>query len=205
MRRGTILWLGVIAACGGPAASAPGGAVAAAAQTEFGPLEVGADYARTFNRINREPFQSPDHGNRWVNTYANDVALPAVFADGGPFPVGSIVVKESFEDDGGKPGAARGPTFVMEKRAAGYDAEGLDWWWAIHWEEPSGRLAANVPGPIYWRGKAGKVAYCWKCHAKWSEHDGVAVGLPETNLDRPGGPAPMDELGGEAVEEVEDF
>ena len=44
----------------------------------------------------------------------------------GPFPVGSILVKNSFKDDGGQMGDLADIT-VMIKREAGYDPDNGDW------------------------------------------------------------------------------
>lgn len=157
----------------------------AVSEDAFGPLEVGADYASSFFKINVQPFRSDDHGGRWVNTYVNDVGKAALFAGRGAFPIGSVVLKESFEDAGGAPSEVRGPIFVMEKHAAGYDSARGDWWWAIHWEHPTGALGKNLGGPIYWRGKSKRVSYCNDCHKKWSAQDFVAVGIPPDNLNAP--------------------
>src|SRR4051812_34238581 len=99
-----------LAACGGaPAAPTDREGhlrAAAAAQPEdaesvFGPLEVGADYAR-YRKVTDKPFQSLDHGNRWVDVYVNAVGAGA-YLSGAPVPIGTIVVKTSWQDDGGRP------------------------------------------------------------------------------------------------------
>ena len=65
---------------------------------------------------------------------------------GTDYQVGSIIVKESFEDGGGRP--AVGPLFVMEKRSAGYSPDHGDWWYAIQRAQPVGPRAGGQ-GPIY--------------------------------------------------------
>jgi hypothetical protein len=197
----------VAVACFGLHACAGGGSSASAQSDgerymKFGDLEVGADYATSMTKINRNPFVSKDHGRRWVNTYANEAALPMIFEEEGTFPVGSIIVKESFEDDSGAPSNTRGPTFVMEKRESGFNPAQNDWWYAIHWANPEGPNASADGKPLYWRTPAPKVNYCFKCHKKWLEHDAVAVAVPDDNLIR----SAMEEMDDGVVEEVnEDF
>ena len=48
--------------------------------------------------------------------------------------------------------------------AKGYAPEHDDWWYALHWASPPPEDAAQFGGPIYWRGRSPRVAYCWKCH-----------------------------------------
>jgi len=149
-------------------------------EAEFGPLEVGADYATAFRKLNTEPFKSPTHGKRWVNTWVNDAAYQA-FVDGAEeFPVGSIVVKESFEsDDSGEMTEVRGPIFVMEKRDEGYAPDEGDWWYALHWAEVPPSWQDRVGGEqVYWRGKSPKVDYCAGCHDNLDYADHIG-GVPE--------------------------
>ena len=154
-------------ACGGGATANPcGGGAAAAAGTRpderFGPLEVGADYLG-YRKVTDAPFRSLDHGNRWVDVYVNERGA-AAYLSGAPVPVGTIVVKTSWLDAGGKPGPVAGPLFVMEKRAPGYAPARDDWYYAIRWEQPPPAEAARFGGPFYWRGGSPRVAYCWECH-----------------------------------------
>lgn len=43
-----------------------------------------------------------------------------------PYPVGTVIVKESFKDSDGSKGSLTGLT-IMAKRAGGYDSENGDW------------------------------------------------------------------------------
>jgi len=128
----------------------------------FGPLEVGADYLG-YRKLTDKPFQSLDHGNRWVDVYVNQVGADA-YLSGAPVPVGTIIVKTSWQNDQGRPSDVAGPLFIMEKRAAGYAPEHDDWYYAIHWANPPASEARKLGGPIYWRGKSKRAAYCWECH-----------------------------------------
>ncbi|HEY0483434.1 MAG TPA: cytochrome P460 family protein [Kofleriaceae bacterium] len=169
------------AGCGGaPAAAdreaslrarAAGGA--ATDEDRYAPLDVGADYAR-YRKLTDRPFQSLDHGNRWVDVYVNAIGAGA-YLSGAPIPVGTIVVKTSWQNDGGRPSSVAGPVFVMEKRAAGYAPEHDDWYFAIHWAHPPPAEASKLGGPIYWRGKSPRAAYCWKCHDTYDRRLGGLV------------------------------
>ena len=156
--------------------------VRAGSEDEFAPLEIGADYQTTMTKMNREPFVSPTHGRRWVNVYVNRIGLDAYRREA-DLPVGSIVVKESFEDVGGHPDLAqRGPTFLMERRAPGYATTRGDYWYAIHWANPVGAHSTMDNGqrlpPLYWRGRSARVQYCEDCH---NAYDNRMGGVPRDN------------------------
>jgi Cytochrome P460 len=178
----------LLAACGGSAATAGGGAGASAGKSgpgspgssassasedAFGPLEVGADYA-SYRRVTDEMFRSLVHGNRWVHVYVNEIGVQP-YLDSGDIPVGTIVVKTSVQNVDGRPSDIEGPIFVMEKRAKGYAPEHGDWWYAIHWASPPAEEAAKFGGPIYWRGRSPRVAYCWKCHDDYTNSLGGLI------------------------------
>lgn len=99
--------------------------------------------------------------------------------------MGSIVVKESFEDAGGHADPSQpGPVFVMERRAAGYAPDRADWWYAIHWAHPGGahgRMPNGQPlAPIYWRGASERVQYCEDCHNAFDNRMGGVPGAERT-------------------------
>lgn len=135
-----------------------GGGLAADEASTFGPLEIGADWA-TYTKLNKASFKSDTHGGRMVDSYVNTIGLDA-FNKGEEMPVGSIVVKTSKDSTDG----STGPVFVMEKRAAGFNKEHGDWWFAIHWAEPPENWKKRFGGPIYWRTPSKKADYCAKCH-----------------------------------------
>lgn len=182
------LALGLLMACGGaaPTSKAPLTQPTAATMTTqagattdesaFGPLETGSDYL-TYTRVTDAPFLSTVHGNRWVHVYVTPSAAQAYLA-GEPMPVGAVVVKTSFENDGGKPSAVAGPLFIMQKRAPGYDPDHDDWYYAIHWANPPAAMRKQF-GAMYWRGKSPKVAYCWECN---DGYDRSLGGLTPTSL-----------------------
>jgi hypothetical protein len=139
-------------------------------ESTFGPLEVGADYAR-YSKVSKEPFPSKTHGGRFVEVYVNDKGYDAYTKDQ-DYPVGTVIVKTSWENEGGKPSTTAGPIFVMRKEAAGYSPDHDDWYYAIHWEKPTQAQLGFLKGPIYWRGKSPKVEYCWKCHDNYDKSIG---------------------------------
>ncbi len=140
----------------------------------FGPLEIGADW-ESYTKLNKELVESEDHGRRFVDTYVNDIGVAAYKDDSAEIPVGTIVVKTSFQRDGDKPGTKRGPIFVMAKKEAGFDPDHDDWYYAIHWAEPTPKLREKF-GQMYWRSPSPAVKYCWDCHENYDRSLG---GVPE--------------------------
>ena len=140
----------------------------------FGPLEVGADW-QSYTKLNTEPVQSEDHGGRFVDTYVNAKGVEAYKNPDAEIPVGTVVVKVSWENEGGKPTDKQGPIFVMEKKAPGYDDENENWYYAIHWAEPVEPMRKKY-GQIYWRSPSPKVKYCFDCHNGYDRQLGM---IPE--------------------------
>ena len=88
-------------------------------------------------KVNAQPITGDDTGTLGRNVhegttgfrdvYVNPVGEARVSGDAsGEFPVGTILVKNSFEDAGGSPGDLANVT-VMVKREAGFDPENGDW------------------------------------------------------------------------------
>jgi hypothetical protein len=171
MRFVLALALGATVGCGGTKAPAPVPVApppptpiqASHDESRFGPLEVGADY-QTYRRVTDEPFLSRVHGNRWVHVWVSEPGADAYLDGSSDIPVGTTVVKESWENDGGKPSQVAGPIYVMRKEAPGWWPEHEDWYYAIHWAEPTPEQRKTLGGPIYWRGHSPRAAYCWECH-----------------------------------------
>jgi hypothetical protein len=135
----------------------------------FGPLEVGADW-QTYVKMNTSPVVSETHGGRHVDTYVNKVGAGAYLDESADIPVGTILVKTSTEADG-----SPGPLFIMEKKPAGFAPEQGDWYYALHWAEPSPAWKKKLGGPIYWRTPSKRAAYCWECH---ENYDRALGGVP---------------------------
>jgi hypothetical protein len=172
MRIGGVVLL--LIGCGGGAKAVENPPMEKPAVTDgeavFGPLEVGADW-QTYKQMNSSPVLSKTHGGRFVDTWVNEVGA-AAYQGEADIPVGSVVVKTSWENDGGKPSTVPGPIFVMRKMEPGYAPDHGDWYYAIHWAEPVGEQQAKLGGPIYWRGKSKKVDYCWTCHDNYDRELG---------------------------------
>lgn len=141
----------------------PGSALTPAEEGRYAPLDIGADYL-TYRRVTDEPFLSRVHGNRWVHVYVSEEGADEYLDGNSDIPVGTTVVKASWENDNGKPSAVEGPIYVMRKQPPGWWPEHEDWYYAIHWAKPTPEQAEKLGGPIYWRGHSPKAAYCYECH-----------------------------------------
>ncbi|HXG04072.1 MAG TPA: cytochrome P460 family protein, partial [Candidatus Binatia bacterium] len=120
---------------------------------------------KRWKKVNSEPVKSATHGNTLVFTYLNKTAEGPAMKGTFPFPPGAVLVKEAFEDQGGRPGA-RGSVFVMEKRKKGYDAANADWHYAV--VAPDGGIAMTGSG------KAGSpTQFCAACHQAAKANDYV--------------------------------
>lgn len=141
--------------------------------TTYGPLQVGADYA-SYKKVSSGPFESPTHGKRFVEIYVNDIGA-AAYQSEAELPVGTVIVKTSWEREGDAPSKTAGPLFVMEKRAPGYDTERNDWYYALHWAEVPESWTKKVGArQVYWQSPSPKVSYCHDCHENFENE----VGLP---------------------------
>ena len=166
-------------ACATPPKAPASAAPAPASATAFPPLGIGGDYQGPgYRKLTPAPFLSRVHGNRWVDVYVSEPAADA-YLDGGAIPVGTVVVKASWEDGGGQPSDVVGPTYVMRKEAPGYAPDHEDWYYAIYWAQPTPEQAAKLGGPIYWQGTSERVAYCYDCH---DSYDRCLGGLVPSSL-----------------------
>jgi len=117
-----------------------------------------------WRRYNTGPYLSATHGNRYVNNYANDVAVTAGY--GGRravMPPGAVLAKDSFTltDDGE---VFIGALFLMEKLPAGDSPSTADWrYWMIL---PDGSLLGDSEDD-----SAADVAFCHDCHKAVARRD----------------------------------
>ena len=158
------------AACGGPTAPASETPAATVSDTPKEPETTKAPAAadswanwKSFTNVSPGPWISPTHGKRFVEIYVNDVALEAYKTPGAALPVGSIIVKPSWENTDGAPGAD-GPLFVMEKMPAGFAPDSEDWFYAFQWADPPEKWKAKLGTNVDWRSPTEKVEYCSDCH-----------------------------------------
>ena len=136
-----------------------------------------------WTRFNRVSYVSATHGNRYVNNFANPIAADnyGKFEKAGPFPVGSILAKDSFRvqpadanpcatnpcaaSAGATEGVEPGPLFIMEKMPAGFSPSTNDWRYSMIM--PDGTIYGTTKGA-----HSDRVAFCAACHSV-SGHDSL--------------------------------
>ncbi len=101
---------------------------------------------RGWMKVNQKPILSQSHGGTFVTAYVNPTADSAVKSKAASFPVGSILVKDSFANASGKPGA-KGTIFAMEKTDHG-------WLW----------VTTDATGHFTGKGDNQQMQMCAKCH-----------------------------------------
>jgi hypothetical protein len=141
--------------CGAKAAGSVKDATAAATAKAY----------KGWKKVNDQPVLSPSHGNRLVFTYLNKRAEGAGLSGKFPFAEGAVLAKESFENEGGKPGA-RAPLFIMEKRKKGYDPGHNDWHYVT--VNPDGTVAMSGTGK-----DGSPTQFCAACHSVAKVNDYV--------------------------------
>ncbi len=117
----------------------------------------GVDRYRTWRRYNTVPYRSAQHGERFVNNYANDTAKDyRHFEAAGEMPAGSVLVKDSFAVT--KRGDVfSGPLFAMEKMPPGFNLESRDWRYTMIMPDGSLFGITNAEG-------SDRVEFCVTCH-----------------------------------------
>jgi len=134
----------------------------------------GLDYVdryRTWRRYNTVPYRSAQHGERYVNNFANDAGDDyRHFEASGEMPAGAILVKDSFAVT--KRGDVfSGPLFVMEKMSTGFNLASRDWRYVM--VMPDGSLFGETGGV-----NSQNVDFCIGCHAMRQQYDHLFF-LPE--------------------------
>ncbi|MEZ4361929.1 MAG: cytochrome P460 family protein [Kofleriaceae bacterium] len=139
-----------------PACGAPTAPSASSPTAGLAPLGIGGDY-RSYRKVTTEPFLSDAHGGLWVDVYVNELGADA-YVKGADVPVGTIVVKEGWLAEDGRPSTKPGPVFVMRLEPPGTTPpERAGWYYALWGPTPG--------GPVYWQGDDPHLADCWnKCH-----------------------------------------
>ena len=187
MRTGAFLLIMGLAACGGKDSDVkepgpsnetdvkPSNEGVSDPAAVYGPLEKGADY-KSWTKLNTAPVKSKTHGGRYVDTYVNPEGVEAYKNDDADIPVGTVIVKPSWEAGADGPTDVAGPTFVMA-RVAGDDGEPT-WWYGFHWEKVPESWQPKLGGAsqIYWRTPSKKVDYCSGCHDNYPRELG---GIPK--------------------------
>jgi hypothetical protein len=157
----------LLGGCGDDAGGGSGGGGGEGGSTATGGTEpIDAVQARFasfttegFTQVSRDPIET-QHGNAprvaiWVSdgelaSYrAIDPADTAATA--GPFPVGTMIVKQNLAEDGTPLGGAT----VLAKQADGFAPDTGNWLWARFGDS----------GAVGESGASGEVDYCIDCHA----------------------------------------
>ncbi|MEE8189942.1 MAG: hypothetical protein V3T80_12095 [Kiloniellales bacterium] len=116
-----------------------------------------ADAYRQWRRYNTVPYRSAQHGERYVNNYANDLAEDyRYFEAAGDMAVGAVVIKDSFAVTS-RGDVFSGPLFVMEKMPLGFNPGSRDWRYTMYM--PDGSLFGTTNG----EGRE-RVEFCVQCH-----------------------------------------
>jgi hypothetical protein len=135
----------------------------------------GLDYVnryRTWRRYNTVPYRSAQHGERYVNNFANDAGDNyRHFEAAGEMPAGAILVKDSFAVT--KRGDVfSGPLFVMEKMPSGFNPASRDWRYVMIM--PDGSLFGTTNGE-----GSERVVFCVTCHKMAGDKNDHLFFIPE--------------------------
>ncbi len=132
--------------------------------------ETGSAY-RDWTVTSTRPAVAGVHGNRLLQTFANDIAADQYlkFAeDGVVMPAGSVLAKESITVSIKKKKARVGPLFIMTKLEAGASPDTGDWLYAGL--QPNGKVMKV------------KQSFCHDCHLGWEAQDMLAYPLEEVRV-----------------------
>ncbi len=125
-----------------------------------------------WKRYNRVPYRSSQHGNNYINNYANDKARRyGEYEYAGGMPAGAQIAKDSFivTKDGD---IITGPFFLMEKMPVGWNPETGDWRYLEY--KADGSLTGMKKGI-----RADMVRYCATCHARMGKKQDYLFFMPK--------------------------
>lgn len=132
--------------------------------------EIGSNYRSWAPTSTRAAIQGA-HGNRILNTFANDIAAEQYLKyeeEGFTMPVGSILAKESITVSIKKKKARPGPLLMMTKMEAGSIPETNDWLYTGI--QPNGKTMKV------------KQSFCHDCHLPYEDSDFLAYPMEEVRL-----------------------
>ncbi|WP_299153247.1 cytochrome P460 family protein [uncultured Tateyamaria sp.] len=132
--------------------------------------EIATNY-RSWAATASRPAVAGPHGNRLLNTYANDVAAEQYLKfeeEGVEMPIGSVLAKESITVSIKKKAARPGPLFIMTK--VGLDEAPDTAGWLYAGLQPNGKVMKI------------KQSFCHDCHAGWEAQDFLGYPVPEVRL-----------------------
>ena len=136
-------------------------------------ISWGRDY-RSFDKVNQLKL-SLDHGNRLVVSYVSPKSSARIFRRNAKrslanrktgfrdYPVGTVIVEESWDRDSAGKKEDVGLLFFMKKEKSDSDPSGGKWRYGYT------RSDFSLVG----EGNGGKVGYCAQCHSKAKERDYV--------------------------------
>ena len=124
----------------------------------------GATEYQGWARINRVPYRSASHGQRYLNNYVNEKAQSyRRFEGAGALPVGAVIAKDSFtvrRDGSTMPGAL----YLMEKMPDGFNHASGNWRYTMIM--PDGSVFGTTGGV-----GARQVRFCVSCHLAVEHQD----------------------------------
>jgi cytochrome P460 len=132
--------------------------------------EIAMNY-RNWAVTSTRPAVTGPHGNRLLQTFANDVAAAQYLKfeeEGVQMPVGSVLAKESAKLNKKKGAVVVGPLFIMTKGEAGSAPDANDWIY-------SGVTPSGKPMKF-------KQAFCADCHALWPGQDNLGYPAEEVRV-----------------------
>ena len=112
-----------------------------------------------WKRYNQVPYRSSQHGNNYINNYANEKARTyGRYENAGEMPAGAQIAKDSFiVTTGGD--IITGSFFLMEKMPKGWNPATGDWRYVEF--KADGSLTGMTKGI-----RANQVRFCASCHAR---------------------------------------
>ena len=132
-------------------------------------LSIAAAY-QGWTRYSMRAYVSATHGGRFVQNYGNRKASGyGQFENAGTMPAGAVLAKDSFVVKHGK--LVAGPMFVMEKMAAGFNADSGNWRYTL--VMPTGKVIGTTNGK-----GSNNVEFCTGCHMAAEDTDSMMF-LPE--------------------------
>jgi len=126
-----------------------------------------------WKRYNNAPYESSQHGDRYLNNYANNMAQTyEKYENIVKMPIGSVIAKDSFTvlKDGRR---YAGPLFLMEKMKVGFRPEFGDWRYSMILPDGSLVGVTNAEG-------SENVDYCGTCHAGVAANQDHLFFLPKS-------------------------
>ncbi|HJT25636.1 MAG TPA: cytochrome P460 family protein [bacterium] len=162
-----------------PASASP---VTAAAPTTGDLFSLVQDYRQNLVKVNDRMWNSRTHGHRWVNTYVSKEAVTA-YKNSDEMPEGALVVKESFQDEGGKPSQTPGPLYVMRKGKLSDSPQTKGWQYAMRWDKPVPGNPEGLQMPVTWLSGDEHLNSCMKCHSHFKSSDYLG-GVPADGMNK---------------------